>query len=71
MAPYGSPWPNIFLKLSQLKNVREENIWTVERNRQRLVKKLRNKNNGHPRVDLTWQQKSLYKIETTSNVYSP
>ena len=22
MAPYGSPWPNIFLKLSQLKNVR-------------------------------------------------
>ena len=24
MAPYGSPWPNIFLKLSQLKNVREK-----------------------------------------------
>ena len=22
MAPYGSPWANIFLKLSQLKNVR-------------------------------------------------
>ena len=24
MAPYGSPWANIFLKLSQLKNVRED-----------------------------------------------
>ena len=24
MAPYGSPWPNIFLKLSQLKNVRAD-----------------------------------------------